>query len=256
MRINLLALFIIFVFGTAGAQDYKISVQNVSENRLVLLDFSGDLPIEGYSGSEIIFSATSLDMTPPERARGLKPVYPGGTDNSGIGLNVEKEGNRIVVNCLLPFARSGEYKIKVPDNLALEIKSGCEHSNSVSATNMKNEIDIQNCHDISLENITGPLVLSTISGNIDIVLSSMASNMPFSINTVSGDIDIALPQNAPVDLEMRTITGGLYSDFEFTETQKGLNKIGGNGMRYSLNGGGQKFSLESVSGNIYLRKGK
>src|SRR4030042_907259 len=153
-------------------------------------------------------SSGSLDLAPPERAKGLKPVYPGGTDNTGLGLNVEKNGNQVILNCLLPFSKHGDYRIKVPDNLALEIKSRCEHSNSISVMNMKNEIDINNCHDISLKNVTGPLVLSTISGNIDIVCTSIASNTPFSINSVSGDIDITIPQSAAVNMEMRTVSGG------------------------------------------------
>jgi hypothetical protein len=34
-----------------------------------------------------------------------------------------------------------------------------------------------------------------------------------------------------------------------------MKKIGGNDMNYSLNGGGFKFNIGTVSGNIYLRKG-
>jgi DUF4097 and DUF4098 domain-containing protein YvlB len=256
MKMSLLILIVFLFASPVRAQEYKIAVQNTKESKLILHDFSGDIPIEGYSGTEIIISSISLDLAPPERAKGLKPVYPGGTDNTGLGLDVEKNGNQVLVNCLLPFSRDGEYKIKVPDNLALEIESGCEHSTSISVANMKNEIDIKNCHDISLKNVTGPLVLSTISGNIDVVSSNISANTPFSINSVSGDIDISLAENAAVNLEMRTITGGFYSDFDFTETQKGLDRIGGNELKYSMNGGGSKFSLVTVSGNIYLRKAK
>jgi lia operon protein LiaG len=256
MKISSLLLLIVFLTGTVKAQDYKIAVQNTKETKLVLNDFSGDLPIEGYSGSEIVISAGALDLTPPERAKGLKPVYPGGTDNTGLGLSVEKNGNQILINCLLPFSRHGDYKIRVPDNIALEIKSGCEHSNSISVTNIKNEIDIKNCHDIKIENATGPLVLSTISGNIDVICNNIAANTPFSINSVSGDIDVELPQNTAVSLEMGTVTGSFYSDFDFTQTEKGLHIVGGNQIKYELNGGGVRFSLNTVSGNIYLRKGK
>ncbi len=254
MKISLLILTVFLFVSPLRAQEYKIAVQNTKESKLILRDFSGDLPIEGYSGTEIIISSTSLNLAPPERAKGLKPVYPGGTDNTGLGLDVEKNNSQVLITCLLPFSREGEYKIKVPDNLALEMESGCEHASGISVVNMKNEIDIKNCHDISLENVTGPLVLSTISGDIDVVCNNVAVNTPFSINSISGDIDIALQQNATVDIEMRTVTGGFYSDFDFTETQKGLNRIGGNELQYALNGGGSKFSLVTVSGNIYLRK--
>jgi lia operon protein LiaG len=256
MKMSLLVLIVFLYASPARAQEYKIEVQNTKESKLILRDFSGDLPIEGYSGTEIIISSASLDLAPPERARGLKPIYPGGTDNTGLGLDVEKNGSQVVINCLIPFSIDGEYKIKVPDNLALEIESGCEHSNSISVVNMKNEIDIKNCHDISLKNVTGPLVLSTIAGNIDVICNNIPVTSPFSINSVSGDIDISLPGSAAVNIEMRTITGGFYSDFDFPETQKGLDRVGGNELKNALNGGGSKFSLVTVSGNIYLRKVK
>jgi lia operon protein LiaG len=256
MKISLLALIVFLFAGPIKAQEYKIPVQNTKENKLILRNFSGDLPIEGYSGNEIIITTSSMDLVPPERAKGLKPIYPGGTDNTGIGLATEKNDNRVEVSCLLPFSRNGEYRMKVPDNLALEIHSGCENSNDITITNMKNEIEIQNCADIRMDNVTGPLILSTISGNIDIVCKSIAANTPFSINSVSGDIDISLPENAAVNLEMRTMSGGFYSDFDFTETQKDMKRVGGNELKYSLNGGGSKFSVVTISGNIYLRKGK
>lgn len=254
MKFCLLALILSVFTGPARAQEYKIPVQNNKDNKLILKNFSGDLPVEGYSGNEIVITSSSLDLEQPERAKGLKPVYPGGTDNTGIGLDVQQKDGQILVSCLLPFTRHGEYRIKVPDNLALDMQSGCENSTDITITDMKNEIEIQNCHNITLENVTGPLVLSTISGNIDIVCNEIAANTPFSINSVSGDIDISIPGDAAVNLEMRTVTGGFYSDFDFPEPDKEMKRLGGNQFSYKLNGGGSKFSLVTVSSNIYLRK--
>jgi len=71
------------------------------------------LPIEGYNGSEILITSTSGNLTPPEKAKGLKPIYPSGSDNTGIGLDVQKIDNLITITCLIPFTQDGEYKIKV-----------------------------------------------------------------------------------------------------------------------------------------------
>jgi hypothetical protein len=255
MKISLITLFVFFTAGLLSAQEYKITVQNNKDGRLILKDFNGLLPVEGYSGSDIIFTSTSEDLAPPEKAKGLKPIYPSGTDNTGIGLDVQKIDNLITVTCLIPFTRDGEYTIKVPDNLALEFTSGCERSNDISVKNMKNEIDVKSCHDIELKDVTGPLVLSTISGDIDITFSSINSVKSSSVNSISGDIDITIPLKTATNLELRTVSGGFYSDFDFTETQKDLRKVGGNELSFPLNGGGFKFSIGTVSGNIYLRKG-
>jgi lia operon protein LiaG len=255
MKIRLILLILILSAGILSAQEYKITVQNSKDGKLTLRDFSGKLPIVGYSGNDIVFTTSSEDNETPEKAKGLKAIYPGGTDNTGIGLYMEKNGNQITVTCLVPFTKGTEYTIKVPENLALDIESGCERSNAISIEKTKNEIDIKNCHDIGLKDVTGPLVLSTISGNIDITFAGINSDKPFSVNSISGDIDITLPVKTATNLELRTVSGGFYSDFEYTDTSKKLKKVGGNELDFPLNGGGFNFNVVTVSGNIYLRKG-
>lgn len=255
MKNSIIALALFLTAGILSAQEYKISVQNNKETKLILKDFNGLLPVEGYKGSEIIITSTSGKIVPPEKAKGLKPIFPSGTDNTGLGLDVQKSDNQITITCLIPFTQTGEYKIRVPENLALELSSGCERSNDISISGMKNEIDINTCHDINLIDITGPLVLATISGDINITFSSINAVKSSSVNAISGDVDITLPAKTQVDLELRTISGAFYSDFDFSDSQKNLKKVGGNVMNHSLNGGGFKFSIGSISGNIYLRKG-
>lgn len=225
MKITFTTLLLILTAGYLSAQEYKTTVQNAKDGKLVLKDFSGDLPVEGYSGNDIVITSTAEDLTPPEKAKGLKPIYPSGTDNTGLALDVQKSGNQVTVICLLPFTKGGEYKIKVPDNLAIELESGCERSNSVTISNMKNEIDIKNCHDIVLNNVSGPLVLSTISGNIDVTFGTINSDKPFSVNSVSGDIDIRLPVKTATNLELGTVTGAFYSDFDLAQSKKDLKKL-------------------------------
>jgi lia operon protein LiaG len=256
MKLSMLAIILLLSAAFVNGQEYKIQVQNVKEGKLVLKNFPGDLPVEGYSGTEIIISSSATDRVTPERAKGLKPIYPGGTDNTGLGLDVQKNGSQVSVVCLLPITRREDYKIKVPDNLAIDIESGCERASAITVSNMKNEIDIKNCQNINLKGVSGPLVLSTISGEINVTFSNISLSSPFSISSISGEIDVTLPAKSPVNLVMGTISGGLYSDFEFPKTEKNLKKVGGNELKYSLNGGGVKFTLATVSGNIYLRKGQ
>jgi lia operon protein LiaG len=255
MKIGILSILLLSTIGLASAQEYKAAVQNTKDTRLILKDFNGLLPIEGYAGNEIIITSTEGKLEIPEKAKGLKAIYPSGSDNTGIGLDVQKNGNQVIVTCLIPFTRNGEYKVKVPDNVAIEITSGCERSNNISVSDLKGEIDVKNCQDITLKNVSGPLVLSTIGGNIDVTFGSLNSEKPFSVNSISGDVDITLPAKTGTNLEMHTVNGGIYSDFDFAEMQKDLKRVGGNNMSFPLNGGGFKFSITTVSGNIYLRKG-
>jgi lia operon protein LiaG len=251
----LTSLSVLWTSFSLNSQDYKIPVENAKDGILSLSGFSGDITLEGYPGNEIIFTSDNLSKESPERAKGLKPVYPAGTDNTGIGLSVEKNGNQVTVTCLLPFTRNDEYTIKVPENLSLKIQSSCENYNDLFVKKMKNEIEIQTCGAINLTDVSGPLVLSTISGDINVALAGVNMDKPFSINSVSGEIDITLPAKITADIEMGSVSGAMYSDFDLNSGDKDMKHVGGNHLTSKLNGGGTRFSIVTVSGNIYLRKG-
>jgi len=255
--IVLILTAMIFTTAISQAQEYKISVQNSSDEKLSLIDFMGSLPIEGYNGKDIIIVPTSgFSVEAPERADGLKPSYPNGTDNTGIGLELEKSGNQINVRCLLPITKRATYKVKVPYNLAIKVESACERNSNISIQNMKNEIEIKSCQSIYLRDVTGPLVLSTVAGGIDIEYTKVNSDKPVSINSISGNIDITLPAKTPADLEIRTVTGSVSSDFDFPTDEGDMKQVGGKTYIYALNGGGVDYKIVSVSGNIQLTKGK
>ena len=213
------------------------------------------MPVEGYSGNEISISS---DRKPnnPARAKGLQPVYANGTDNTGMGLAVEKNGNQLTIRCLLPITQRGSYKIKVPNNFKIEIENECGKGGNVTVENINNEVEVKNCHNINLKNVNGPIVLSTISGDIEIVLSDLSKEKPLSFATISGEIDITIPAKSGVNLDMRTVSGTIYSDFEFPSEEKNMRRIAGSSIKTQLNGGGVDFKITNVSGNIYLRKSK
>ncbi len=254
-KFGILSIIIILITLNLSAQDYKVAAPAGKDGKVFFKNFSGPLPIEGYQGSEIVITSSEGKLEPPERAKGLKPIYPGGTDNTGMGLSVVKDGNNINITCLLPFTKESGYSIRLPENLAIEIESGCEYNNSVTVTGVKNEIVIKTCHGIDLKNVTGPVVLSSISGDINIAFGPTLSDKTSSINAISGDVDITLPAKTPVSIDLSTINGGFFSDFEVTDSQKNMKRIGGSSLSFDLNGGGFSFNVATITGNVYLRKG-
>src|SRR5580698_7423731 len=247
----ILPLFVaLSIGGLARAQEFKVQADNTKEARLTLEDFAENLPIEGYSGTEIIISTNSHDFEPNDRSKGLKPIYASGVDNTGIGIAMEKSGNHISLRCLLPITKGAEYKIKVPENMALDITRDCTRSGETTISNIKNEIEFKGCHDISLKNVTGPLVISTISGSVNVTFTEISKDKSISIASVSGEVDVTLPAKAGFSLEMGTVSGNMYSDFDFPATNNDMRRVGGGNIRASLNGGGVEVKLHSVSGNI------
>jgi hypothetical protein len=252
MKYSFLLVASLCIAGLVRAQEFKVAVDDAKDAKLILDGFTGDLPIEGYSGNEILIS-TNRHSEQNERTKGLKPIYAAGTDNTGVGVSMEKNGNRITLHCLLPITQSADYRLKVPENIALEITRDCAGGGNTSITNIRNEVDFKGCHDITLSKVTGPLVISTISGNVSVVFTDVAKDKPVSMSSVSGEVDVTLPAKTPFSLEMGTVTGNMYSDFDFP-VNNDMKRVGGGKLRADFNGGGTAFRLHSVSGNIYLRK--
>jgi hypothetical protein len=92
--------------------------------------------------------------------------------------------------------------------------------------------------------------LETISGDIEI------KGLPNEIyaKSISGFVDLSLQSNAKADLNFKSVTGEIYSDFDV--------KLDGKSTSYSkrlnapINGGGARIALETVSGDIFFRKAK
>ena len=94
--------------------------------------------------------------------------------------------------------------------------------------------------------------LKTISGQVEMIgtLGKM------SVNSISGFIDYSIPSSMKARINLSTITGDVYSNMKFdTEESKDMNWVGTK-RDLTLNGGTQPVKLETVSGNIYLRKSK
>lgn len=248
-------LLAICITGRLSAQEFKVTVDNTKESELTLENFPGELPIEGYNGNEIIISTEAGQFEPPDRAKGLKPVYGGGTDNTGIALYMEKNGNKISFHCLLPITKSADYRIRVPENLVLKIHRGCERGGETTISNMKSEVDFDGCHGVTLKNVTGPLVISTIDGGVSVIFSEISKDKPISIASISGEVDVTVPVKAGIDVEMSNMSGNMYTDFDLATDNKNMRRVGGNSVRTTLNGGGTELKLHNISGNIYLRKG-
>jgi DUF4097 and DUF4098 domain-containing protein YvlB len=94
--------------------------------------------------------------------------------------------------------------------------------------------------------------LKTISGQV--ILEGSLGKM--SVNSISGFIDYAVPSSMKTRINLSTITGDVYSNLKFDNKPEKEAQWVGTKRQLTLNGGTQPIKLETVSGNIYLRKSK
>ncbi|UFH54012.1 hypothetical protein [Spirosoma sp. KNUC1025] len=254
----LLGFGLAWCLSTARAQDYKTKLTNSKDRKVTIEMDASQLKIEGYNGDEVIIQASSGYEAPPERAKGLKPIYNTAVDNSGIGLAVTQESGGLKIE--KAARKQINYTIKLPRKVAILYQETNWHGSKITISNMDGDLEIRtNNSAIDLNNVMGPVVANTINGEVNIVYSGLSQEKPTAISTINGPIDITLPANAKANLKLSSIQGEMYTDFDLgvKNTKDGMAKVGGGrNIDGSTNGGGVEIQLKTINSNIYIRKQK
>jgi len=128
--------------------------------------------------------------------------------------------------------------------------------------------------DVRLDDVAGDLRGKSVSGSLTargaldgLEFQSLSGDVEFrgdfrgtgtfSANTHSGDIRLTLPENLAANLELKTFSGDMRTEFPLT-LQPGA-QVGLRGrtreMQTTINGGGARVRLGTFSGSITIQKG-
>jgi hypothetical protein len=243
--------------------EYKTKFGGSGKDRRLEINLdNADLTIEGYNGDELIITANNSGEIAPDRAKGLKSLYANGTDNTGLGLEVMVEGSFIKVTKV--NKRDGDYKIKVPKNVAIVVEEMSWHGGSdFKISDIEGDVEVQaKTSNVIIRNLNGSVVAHNTSGDIDVIFTKISPDKPTSITNISGEVDITLPADTKANVKTKSISGEVYTDFDIalankknSEKSKGMDWIGGGyEAKGTIGGGGVEMRLESISGNVYIRK--
>jgi len=89
--------------------------------------------------------------------------------------------------------------------------------------------------------------VETIDGNI--IINGQTDEI--KAHTISGFIDLVFASSRKADLKMSTISGTIYTNLAISKPK---GHRGGNEISSEYNGGGKRVDLETISGDIFLRK--
>lgn len=161
-------------------------------------------------------------------------------------LQVETSSNAEAVSLKTDFDRDMIKQGKAED---------CPGTKSVWQTN-KNGDAYSVCSTINYE-IMLPrktaLRVETISGNIDI----QGATSPVWAKSISGFVDLSWPTSKGANVAMKTVTGEVYTDLTIDfKNQRPKHPLVGYLLEGTLLSGGPEVRLESISNDVYLRKGK
>ncbi|MFD2936703.1 DUF4097 family beta strand repeat-containing protein [Spirosoma flavum] len=257
-KILLISASFLWSITTIQAQEYRTKLANAKDRKVTIEMDAVHLKIEGHNSDEVIIQASSGYEAPPERAKGLKPIYNSAIDNSGIGLAVTSENGGLKIE--KATRKQIKYTIKLPRKVAILYQEPSWQGSSITISNMDGDLEIRtNNASIDLNNITGPVVANTINGEVKVVYSALSQDKPTAISTINGPVDITLPASTKANMKLRSINGEMYTDFDLgvKTTKEGMSRVGGgHEIDGTTNGGGVDMQLKTITSNIYIRKQK
>ncbi|MCA8831797.1 DUF4097 family beta strand repeat-containing protein [Hymenobacter pini] len=254
-QLLLLALLTAGVAPALRAQEYKTRFATRQDRRLLLEMRGSDVVVETYDGEEVLIKGGTYEA-PPKRAEGLRPVYQSAEDNTRQGLAVSVEGNTVRVQQV--SRKDATYTLRVPRNTSLTFREGTWTGSNLTVSNLSGGLELAMKNgNATLTGISGPVVANGTSGDVTLQLATGAQG-PTAVSLISGNLDVTMPAATKATVSLRSMSGEVYTDFDLTPkpAANGLNRVGGQTVTVPLNGGGSKMTLNTISGNVYLRKAK
>lgn len=211
------------------------------------------------------------------RKEGLKKLGKK-NENSGLGIyfTIEKNGDELIFkdNTQGQFIMMSNesYLIKIPNSIKLDWKTqSCTpkdinvkgkvksdfrpmfyNSKASILSDFTGEVEISSTlSNLELNDVSGPVLVSTLGGNVTIKFDKKTPNNLYSIYSNNGFIDITLPTTS--DVKVDATGNDVFSDIDFkVEEEKEENGL--QHMRLKLKSGKVRMKLNANLGNIYLRK--
>ena len=242
--------------------------------------YNGSISVEGYDGEVVEVTATfeELDKVSKDDSKntkkdsdnskknqkskrstkGLKKV-----ENRTVRLEIEENNNSIEISSDMQN-RHIKLVLKVPTRSKMELSTF--RGNFINVTSVTGALELSShSGSITASNINGPIVAETFRGEIIASFNKFSKDNPTSFTSHNGSIDVTLPSKTKARFEVKSYQGEIFSglDAEFLPEDENGNKVNkgnkqkiviGGLMAAEINGGGQKISISTFGGDIYLRK--
>lgn len=237
-------------------------------SRIELDHLNGDITVIGYSGNEVLITATaagssSLDWGCEDCDESKSTVPPGMKRVNANPMELRaRETNNVVEIESDSWKRRMNIEIKAPNNCDLNLST--VHG-AISVTNVTGSMEISGVNGgISLENVSGSVVANSVNGDVKAIFKGLVEGQPMSFVTLNGDVDVTLPANTKATTKLRSERGEIYTDFDMALERSKTNVKKDNGeyevsinswVYGKINGGGPEFTFKNMNGSIIVRKG-
>jgi DUF4097 and DUF4098 domain-containing protein YvlB len=234
-----------------GRLEMRTSGGDITAGRIegdaVLHTSGGDIEVQSIS-SQVDLSTSGGDITVGNVGKSLKASTAGGN------ISVGDVGGEAMVN-----TAGGDIIVgKVSGSATMITAGGDINLNGASGVVMAKTAG----GDLQLKNVTGSVQGETAGGDVHAEIRPSGSGSS-RLSTAGGDVQLMVPENAKATIEARIRIRGnwksskenysVMSDFKSSkyEMDEDVHEIR---ATYVLNGGGEVINLDTVNGDIYIRK--
>lgn len=237
-----------FVLSTQAQSDYTKSLNGVA---WVKIETKSGVSLKTHDKNELLIKVSGMKKR-SEKAKGLKLVGAGGTDNTDVGFYVVQDGNTMMVKNL---RRSDKAEIYLPKTQNVSVTNSWNGDIYIEGFSGEVEANANLNGGLKMKNLSGAVTAYSLNQGIQVEFDKVNDNAPIVIRTTNGEIDVTLPGSTKADMELSSWNGDVYTNFDLRKPDKdGLKAISGKNVKGAINGGGTTIKLKSTNGNIYLRK--
>ncbi len=144
-----------------------------------------------------------------------------------------------------------DYEIHLPAGVAFQ---GTQVAGEIRGEGLRSDLVLTTVSGAIRASTSGRAEASSVSGDLEITMGDPgAGDMDYQ--TVSGDITLWLPADFNADLDFSSISGDFDSDFDLRSGTRRSRWVGMK-VRGTIGEGGRDLSLNTVSGDVRLRRGQ
>jgi DUF4097 and DUF4098 domain-containing protein YvlB len=210
---------------------------------LSLENINGNVAIEGWKKNEVSIRAVKTG-----KSKDL--------DRIKIVVEVDKYEGKDWIHISTHYgvfsmnSGSVDYTIKAPSDAILE---DIELVNGdLKITGVTGYLSLGTVNgSITASGMTGNAWVETVNGNLDLSFDKMSAGQTVDVESVNGAILLRIPAKANAQVDAETLNGNISSEFGLTVEK---SQWIGRSMEGLLGSGGARITLETVNGNIEIKK--
>lgn len=238
----------------ATGDDFRWSGDMAAGRTLEIRGVNGDVSARGGRGPALVEAVKTARKGDPE----------------AVKIEVVEEADRVIVCAVYPNARVGRhacdvrgheggrwqrehdvrvrFTVTVPEGVRFE---GATVNGDIVATGLTADAEVTTVNGSVELQTAGEGRATTVNGAVDVKLGRTDGRGGLQFTTVNGDVSVTVPDGLGAELEASTVNGSIETDFPVTVR----GKLGKRHLRGQIGGGGRELRLETVNGDIAIRKG-